>query len=214
MEKDYFRYYKPKMLLYTIIGLSAIYGTILHYSPNYINRFLKEPYVHYPTASALIILTLSLINKIGLKTYFLKHLFWVKDISGRYKGEITYNHYITGLEEKKDCFLEIEQSASKISVNTYIDFKDDKKSEKTTSKSIVTSIVSDDDFDNQKLVFTYYNSGNTLKGLQPSNGTNILSIIKTDNNLFLEGIYYTDKEPQTKGEIKVEFKSKKIKRKF
>ncbi|MCG8784421.1 hypothetical protein G1K66_01245 [Tenacibaculum finnmarkense] len=213
MEKDYFRYYKPKMLLSTIIVLSAIYGTILHYSSNYINGFLEEPYLHYPTASALIILTLSLINKIGLKTRFLKNLFWVKDISGRYKGEITYNHYITGLEEKKDCFLEIEQSVSKISVNTYFDFKYSKTSEETKSKSIVTSIVSDD-FENQELVFTYSNLGKPLKGLQESKGTNILSIIECDNNLVLKGSYYTDKEPQTKGEIKVKFKSKKIKRKF
>lgn len=213
MEKDYFRYYKPKMLLYTIIALSVIYGTIIYFSSSYINGFLEKPYLHYPTASALIILTLSLIDKIGIKTPLLKYLFWVKDISGRYEGKIKYRHFETGLEEEKNCAVEIEQSASKISVKTYFDFKFSKSSEVTKSESIVTSIVSDD-FENQKLVFTYHNSGNNLKSLQSSNGTNILSIIKRDNNLFLEGLYYTDKEPQTKGEMKVKFESKKLKRKF
>lgn len=214
MEKDYFRYYKPKILLTTIIILSVIYGYLLHFSTDFINEFLDKPYVHFPTISALIVLTLLAIDKYGLKKPLLKHLFWAKDISGRYEGTITYKHYITGVEEIKHCFLEIEQSASKISVNTYFDFKYTKNSEKTSSKSLVISIVSDDDFDNQKLVFTYHNAGNTLKGLQPSNGTNILSIVERDNDLFLEGIYYTDKEPQTKGEMKVKFISNKFKKEF
>lgn len=214
MEKDYFRYYKPKILLTTIIILSIIYGYLLHFSSDLINGFFNKPYVHFPTISTLIVFTLLAIDKYGLKKPLLKHLFWAKDISGRYEGAVTFKHYITGVEETKQCFLEIEQSPSKISVNTYFDFKYTKNSEKTTSKSLVTSIVSDDDFDNQKLVFTYNNSGNTLKGLQPSNGTNILSIVKRDNDLFLEGIYYTDKEPQTKGEMKVKFISKKITKEF
>lgn len=214
MEKDYFRYYKPKMLLYTIIILSLIYGTILHLTSDFINGFLTKPYIHYPTVSALIVFTLLSIDKYGIHTKLLKKIFWVKDISGRYEGEIKYKHFKTGIEEYKPCFLEIEQSASKISIQTYFDFKYSQTSEKTISKSIVTSIVTDDDFNNQKLVFTYQNSGNTLKGLQPSNGTNILSIVKRDSNLFLEGIYYTDKEPQTKGEMKVKLISKKLKREF
>lgn len=213
MEKDYFRYYKPKMLLITIIVLSLIYGTLLHFTSDYINGFLTKPYVHYPTVSTLIVLTLLLIDKIGIKTPFLKNMFWVKDISGRYEGEIKYKHFKTGIEECKPCFLEIEQSASKILIQTYFDFKYTQSSEKTTSKSVVTSIVTDD-FENQQLVFTYHNSGNSIKGLQPSNGTNILSIIERDNNFFLEGVYYTNKEPQTKGEIKVKLISKKLKREF
>lgn len=213
MEKDYFRYYKPKMLLYTIIILSIIYGIILHLTSDFINGFLTKPYIHYPTVSTLIVLTLLLIDKYGIKTALLKKIFWIKDISGRYEGKIKYKNFKTGIEEEKPCFLEIEQSASKISIQTYFDFKYTQTSEKTTSKSIVTSIVSDG-FENQQLVFTYHNSGSTVKGLHSSNGTNILSIIERNNNLFLEGLYYTDKEPQTKGEMNVEFKSKKLKRKF
>jgi SMODS-associating 2TM, beta-strand rich effector domain len=213
MEKDYFRYYKPKMLLYTIITLSLFYGTILHFASDYINGFFAKPYVHYPTVSALIVLTLLIINKYGINTKLLKKMFWVKDLSGRYEGKIKYEHFKTGIEEEKPCFLEIEQSASKISIQIYFDFKYTQTSEKTTSKSIVTSIVSDD-FDNQQLVFTYHNLGNPIKGLQPSNGTNILSILERNNSFFLEGIYYTNKEPQTKGELKVKFISKKLKREF
>jgi len=214
MEKDYFRYYKPKMLLLTIITLSIIFGYILHFSTDFINGFLKEPYVYFPTVSTLIVLTLLVIDKYGLKIPLLKHLFWVKDISGRYEGEIRYKNFKTGSEEVKHCIVEIEQSASKISVNTYFDFKYTKNSEKTTSKSLVTSIVVDDDFNNQKLVFTYQNTGNTVKGLQPSNGTNILSIKVRNDELFLEGLYYTDKEPQTKGEMKVKLISKQLKKEF
>ena len=214
MEKDYFRYYKPKMLLFSIIILSIIYGYLSHLLTDYINDFLSKPYVYFPTVSTLITFTLLIIERYGIKLPLLKHLFWIKDISGRYEGTITYKHFQTKAEETKHCFLEIEQSASKVSVNTYFDFKFNKCSEKTSSKSLVTSIVTEDDFDNQKLVFTYHNFGNTVKGLQPSYGTNILSIVNRDNNLFLEGIYYTDKEPQTKGEMKVKLISKKIKKEF
>ncbi len=216
MEKDYFRYYKPKFLLFTIIILSIIYGYALNIITSFINDILKEPYVYFPTISTLIILTLFLIDKYGLKKPFLKHLFWVKDISGRYEGIIRYKHFEKiDVEETKNCFVEIEQSASKISVKTYFNFKDDNKTdEKTSSKSLVTSIIASDEFDNQKLVFTYQNEGNSLKGLPPSNGTNILSIIEKDNTIYLKGVYYTDKTPQTKGEMEVNLISKKLKKEF
>ena len=214
MEKDYFRYYKPKVLLLTIIILSILYGYLLHFLTDFINGFLAKSYVYFPTVNTLIVFTLIVLDKYGIKKPILKYLFWVKDISGRYEGTITYKHFKTGIEEIKNCFLEIEQSASKILVNTYFDFKYTKQSEKTTSKSLVTSIVANDDFNNQKLVFTYLNEGNTLQGLQPSFGTNILKIIERNNILFLEGIYYTDKNPQTKGEMKVKLVSKKLKKEF
>ncbi len=214
MEKDYFRYYKPKLLVSTIIVLSIIYGYLLHYFTDFANSILAKPYVHFPTVSALIISTLLIFDKYALKIPFLKKLLWVKDLSGRYEGTITYKHFQTGNIEQKHCFVEIEQTTSKISVKTYFDFKYRKETEKTISKSLVTSIVPDDGFNNQKLVFTYQNDGNTLKGLQPSHGTNILQIIERDNELFLEGIYYTNKEPQTKGEMKVKLISKKLKKEF
>ncbi|XRE44941.1 hypothetical protein ACIVBQ_003145 [Tenacibaculum discolor] len=213
MEKDYFKYYKPKILLIVIIILSIVYSALLHFITDYVNSFLSKPYVFFPTVSTLIIFTLVLIDKYGIKTALLKKMFWIKDISGRYEGKIKYKHFKTGLEEEKPCFLEIEQSASKILIQTYFDFKYSKESEKTTSKSLVTSIVSDE-FDNQQLVFTYHNSGNSVKDLQPSNGTNILSIIERENNIFLEGVYYTDKTPQTKGEMKLKLISKKLKKEF
>ncbi len=214
MEKDNFRYYKPKMLLLTIIVLSLGFGGLLSFFTDYINGFLEKPYVHYPTVSTLIVFTLILIDKYGFKNKYLRQLlFWSKDINGRYEGIVKYKHYKTGILEEKPCFVEIEQSASKILVHTYFDFKYNKKSEKTYSKSFVTSVISED-FDKQTLVFTYQNEGNTINGLQPSNGTNILSIIERNRNVFLEGIYYTNKEPQTKGEMKVKLISKKLKREF
>lgn len=214
MEKDYFRYYKPRMLLLLIVILSVFYGYLLDLFTTYVNSFLNSPYFYFPTASSLIILTFLKIDKKGLKWSLTKCFFWVKDISGRYSGSIKYKNYHTKIEETKNCFLEIEQSASKICVNTYFDFKNNKNTEKTTSKSLVCSIVSKDDFDNQTLVFTYHNSGNILKGLQPSNGTNILELIKRKSGFFLEGIYYTDKNPQTKGTMKVKFISNKLQKKF
>lgn len=213
MEKDYFKYYKPKILLILIIILSIIYSALLHFVTDYVNSFLSKPYVFFPTVSALIIFTLALFDKYGIKTALLKKMFWVKDISGRYEGKIKYKHFKTGIVEEKPCFLEIEQSSSKILIQTYFDFKYSKESEKTTSKSLVTIIVSDE-FDNQKLVFTYHNSGNPVKDLQPSNGTNILSIIEREKDIFLEGVYYTDKTPQTKGEMKIKLISKQLKKEF
>ncbi len=213
MEKEYFRYYRPKLLIITIIILSAIFGFLLDLIPPYLNGFLNKPYIHYPTVSSLIVLTLVFIDNKGIKLPVLNKLFWVKDISGRYEGEIEYQDYKSNFIKKKTCFVEVEQKASKININTYFNFNNKWKDEKSNSKSLVSSISSDE-FENQSLVFTYHNSGNTIKNIQPSNGTNILSIIERDKDIFLEGVYYTDRVPQTKGAMKVKLISKKLKRKF
>lgn len=215
MRKDYFRYYKPGCLITTILFLSVIWGMLIELASKRLEDFLfLEPYIQLPVASVFIIGVLKILDKWGLRIPLLKRMFWIKDISGRYEGSITYKHFKTKEIETKDCFLEITQKASAIKVDTYFDFKDSKEKEKTESNSIVTSIEKDDTGD-LSLVFTYQNNGSNVLNLPSYYGTNILRINYTKDGIFLDGTYYTNRIPkQTKGEMSVKFISKNLKRKF
>ncbi|MHB1105013.1 MAG: Cap15 family cyclic dinucleotide receptor domain-containing protein [Lutibacter sp.] len=213
MEKDFFRYYHPNRLILMIIVLSTGLGFLTKYFFNFLNSFFSEPYIQFPTAASLLILIIIFIDFNGWKWPIFKYLFWHKDISGRYEGDIEYKHFKTGNIERKPCVIEIEQSASKIMVNTYFDFKFERQSEKTNSKSLVTSIVKDE-YKNLSLVFTYHNLGNTVLDIQPSNGTNILNINNVAGVNYLDGNYFTDRIPQTKGKITAKFISKQLNKNF
>jgi predicted pore-forming effector associated with SMODS systems len=213
MRKDYFRYYKPQCLIWAVILSSSIIGTIMHVLATFLNNFLSEPYFQFPATSSLLVIVFILLDKNGLRFPLIKNLFWVKDISGRYEGVIEYVHFQTNERKTKPCVIEIIQSASYINVNSYFKNKFPDIEEKTESFSLVSSVI-ENDAEEQKLIFTYHNKGNQILKMPPYNGTNILSIKNQDNKIILEGEYYTDRNPQTKGIIRVELKTKQLKKEF
>jgi hypothetical protein len=209
MTNDYFRYYKPNILLIFIIISATAIGAIVHALTPALNRYFHFNYYQYPSTGVLVGLLLFAINQWWWKRFPFCYLFWVKDISGRYKGYVEYRHYITQKIERKETIVEIEQSASKINVECYFTNEENSCS---FSKSLIVSIIADE-FGNQTLVFTYENMGNSIHNLPRHNGTNIIHIRESDK-MELDGVYYTDKSPQTKGNIKCTLESKKLKRKF
>ena len=213
MRKDYFRYYKPGMLISVILILSFLSGWTITFLSQIIDKIPECSDFKPPTVSAIIMGIFVILDKYGLKTPLIKKLFWVSNISGRYEGEIKYKNPITQEEETKPCAVEIKQTASFVKVKSYFEFNNENNKEKTESFSLVSSIIEDED-GSQELVFTYYNKGK--RGLAPSNGTNILKILKQkDGKTILDGVYYTDREPnQTKGEMRVEYKSNKLKNEY
>jgi hypothetical protein len=86
--------------------------------------------------------------------------------------------------------------------------------ERTKSKSTVENIIKNDD-DTFTIVLTYVNKGIVgHPNFQTHYGTNILNVIDNEEGLSLDGEYYTNRIPQTKGRISVKFISKKLKNHF
>ena len=211
MKKNYFKYYKANAIVGFIIISGSMIGFLMSLIIKHINQATDLSYYQYPTASIVLILFVALIDsKLWNKTIF-RPLYAVPDLSGRYEGKISFINPINNKPDSKNCAVEVIQTGSKVKVNCY--FQREKGKEKTPSKSIVETIVKNDD-DSFSLVFMYQNSGSPgLFG--PHNGTNILDYICNDEGKFLKGVYYTDREPsQTRGKIEVKYISKNLKNEY
>lgn len=51
-----------------------------------------------------------------------------------------------------------------------------------------------------QLTYHYLNNGNSKLGFHPHFGTDVLKFIRNGNQKWLSGHYYTDRNPQTRGE--------------
>ena len=201
MRNDYFRYYYPNYLipLLVFLGLGFYFG----------NHFFNS---HWGVSLSIISMVSTLLILIDRKLWRYKpfsFLFWSIDLSGRYEGEIIYKDIESNKEVSKKAVIEISQTGSSIKIHSF--FGDKGKNENSISKSLHTSLIKDD-HDEYSIVFTYQNDGNLKLNFSPHYGTNIFRVIKPKGkDIVLEGKYYTDRLPnQTKGIIRVEFKSKKI----
>lgn len=205
MENNFFRYWKPRHLA----GVILVIGTIVSYLISWLVPFLTDSfninYYQFPATGAIVLIILGLINIHWWKHFPFKYFFWVPNMSGRYEGLIKYNYL--GSEEEKQCFVEVIQNGLKIKVNSY--FQKNNGSEKTLSKSLVETISPEDD-GTYSIVLTYRNNGIQGKFSEHC-GTNILKFINNGDGRFLKGIYYTNREPQTKGIMEVSFISKTLK---
>lgn len=205
-----FRYYKPSAIIGFIILSGSIIGGILTFTIKTIDTYSDLSYYQYPSASVFVGLLVFVIDRYLWNKKPFKFLFFVPDISGRYEGQIEYIHPISKKEEIKRCVLEIFQTGSLVKFNCYFKKKDG--TEKTKSESLVETVIKNED-DTYSLVFTYRNHG-LNNHFQEHSGTNILKFIENKEGKFLNGIYYTNREPQTKGEMSVAFISDKLKNDF
>ncbi len=199
MQNNYLRFYKPQalILLILIVGLGVYFA----------NQFISAHFVITLPVVGVVTALLFFIETFLWKYAPFKWLFWMPNIGGRYEGRIEYMNPITKIQESKKCALEIFQTGSKIKITCF--FKKHIYTEKTDSKSIVESIVKNED-ESYTLVFTYQNKGNQ-KSFPPHRGTNVLEIIENNEGKFLKGIYYTNREPQTKGKMELQFVSHVLK---
>lgn len=207
MKHNYFRYYKPKVIISFIIISGSTLGAIITLMIRVFSD-LDISYYQYPTASVAVAMLILLIDKKWWNKKPFKYLFRIPDLSGRYEGKIHFVHPVSKVNEQKQCYLEIIQTGSKIKLNCY--FQKENGEEKTPSRSIVETIVENED-DTYSIVFTYKNLG--ITGKFPEHyGTNILKVIKNDEGLFLRGDYFTNRFPhQTRGEMYLKFINKQIK---
>lgn len=205
-----FRYYKPNAIIGFIILSGSIIGGILTFIIKTIDTYSDLSYYQYPSASVFVGLLVLVIDRYLWNKKPFRFLFFVPNISGRYEGEIEYVNPISKREENKKCVFEIFQTGSLIKFYCYFNKNDG--TEKTKSESLVETVIKNED-NTYSLVFTYLNHG-LNNHFQEHSGTNILKFIENEEGKFLKGIYYTNREPQTKGEMSVAYISNKLKHDF
>lgn len=210
MDKFNLKYYDTKSLITIIVFLGLGIGLLASWLK------LQGYFISFSTVGVISGFLLFIDKywwKLEIKGYRLfKFLIPIPNLNGRYEGVIRFVHPYENIEMEKQCVIEIVQTGSKIKINSYLKKNDD--TERTISKSLVESLIKNDD-EFYDIVFTYQNDGLINDGrFRPHYGTNILKVIETNNSLTLKGKYYTDRHPQTKGELDVKFISKKLKRDF
>lgn len=206
-----FKYYNTKYLIVVILLLSFVFDKIINDCLLPLLVSYNFGFIRVPGNVSLITLFLILYDNYLWKFPIFKLLVTIPNISGRYKGFIKYN--FDGKLSKIKCIIEIIQTASNIKLHTYIK---NSSNEKSQSISIIESIIKDTD-NFYKVYFFYFNGGNKMDStLDAHEGANVLKYypkIKNDKSKLI-GHYFTNRNIQTKGEIEVIFKSKKIKGKY
>lgn len=203
-------YYRTNYLISLILALSLGLDIVINSTIPILNENGFSNIRTLPN-SIIILSILKWIDTYLWKCFPFKYLIKVPDISGRYKGEIEYE--FKGEEGKKDCVLEVYQTASKVVINTY--FNNEKKEETNSETKAIEIVKGDNGF--FTLYHVYNNGGKKIGGvLDQHDGTSVLKYYpKSDNTKAqLEGKYYTDREHQTRGSLKVEFISKKLNGRF
>ena len=132
-------------------------------------------------------------------------------MAGRYKGFISYEW--DNKAEKKDCFIEVVQTASSIKLRSYFNKEKDPK---TISQSLVEDIRKEPD-GHFAVHFFYINEGSKKDGaLDYHEGANKLRYLqgKKGEAAKLTGHYFTNRQTQTRGEMEANFVSMKLKGEF
>lgn len=203
MKNGYFKFYKPQSLLMIVLLL----GVIIYFS----NKLFSS---HFGITIISILggltFLLGLIDKYLWKSIPFRWCFWVRNFSGRYEGRIDFFNPISKQKEYKKCSMEIFQTGSKIKLFCY--FQKMGGNENTKSISLNENIVKKEN-EPFSLIFNYQNFGNQ-DSFQPHYGTNILEYFENDQGQFLKGVYFTNREPQTKGDMRLKFISKQYKHEF
>lgn len=200
-----FRYYNARYLVVFVLFTGTLISFILSKILPVVGSTFN--YYQFPTTGLIVIVLLILINKYLWKHKLFSWLVNVPNLQGRYKGALHFTHPETSNKSSLRCTMTVHQTASKIVVNTFFITEDGKKSSRSTSK--VANIVKNED-DTFSLIFTYENRGSDI--FPPHYGTNVLQFIEKDK--VLNGTYYTNRIPQTKGEIGVQYVSDELYQEF
>lgn len=188
MKKEYFSYYKPKVL----IGLIVI-----------ITTGLLAIKIHWGIPLATIVINTAILGIISTKLWsrrWIRWMFWVDDISGRYEGNIEYQ-FIKDGEIKtgtRKHIKVISQNGYRLQITSFTLLEDGTPSSPSNNIGMYISKTNDDR--HFELVYSYLNNGNPSKGFQPHFGTdNLKVIVNADGEHRITGNYYTDRDPQTRG---------------
>ena len=187
MSNDYLKYFKPPVL----IGLVAALTTGL--------LAIK---VHWGiTLSIIGVITtvLSVVATNCWKSRLFNWMFWVDDISGTYEGILRYQVVLDGKVKNGELkhIKVINQNGYRISVSSFTYKTDGTPS--SPSENIGMYIKKTTDDKHFELLFSYKNDGSREQNFPPHYGTDFLKVINTNGQKSITGRYYTEREPQTKG---------------
>ena len=124
----------------------------------------------------------------------------VPDLNGRYSGRVSYK--FDGQNSSKSCEFVIQQTASDIKVTGTFN----KGAKDETSSESKEALFTRDEVGNYSLLFYYQNEGSSkgCDSLNQHDGLTKLKIgIDESNKVVLDGYYFTNRSPQTKGCIKL-----------
>lgn len=206
MGKDYFKYYKPSVIIPFVLVLGTLLSLLVSFLITLLIDNTSKHYYQFPSTTILIGGLIYLIDKFLWKYKPFIWLYWKRDISGRYEGVIEFNNYQDGSREDRLIAIEIQQTGSVIKLHTYFN---NKNADTSKSESKLISL-SKDEFNNLSIFMNYHNKGNSILNIPEHFGTNVLEY----HNGQLEGYYYTNKSPQTKGAMKAKYISNKLKKSF
>ncbi len=189
MKNDYLKYFKPNVL----VGLVLITGVAIY--------LLKT---NWGFSIAVISTITAVLGVVATKLWRFKlfnWMFWVDDLSGRYEGYLKYRFVLNG--ELKTGQLKhiklIRQNGYKISVTSFTLKNDGSLSSPSENRGMFVNMTNDSS--HFRLVYHYLNEGSTEQGFMPHYGTEVLKVISQNGKKRLSGRYYTEREPQTKGEF-------------
>lgn len=204
MKNNYFLHFKPGI----IIGFILILGFGVYSA----NLYFQDSFGITLSVISIMTALMFVFNKFLWRHKPFKWLLWTPVLQGRYDGEIKFIHKKTNKEIIMPTVMVIMQTASSIKVNSF--FKNPNGEKSTHSESKVASIVKEED-DTFSLIFTYENKG-TPGNIEfaPHYGTNFLKLIENGKEKVLTGYYYTNRNPQTKGEITVKYKNNNLNHEF
>ncbi len=187
-----FTNYKPGFLICTI----GILWLLCYWALS----FLWQHGVFQGIAPTLLVASfLGFYDKLLWKFPVFSLLVKVPDLNGEYEGTVEY-HW-DDKNQNKTCNLQIRQTASFIKVKCSFQ----KEGENETSSESKKAFFDTDEVGGCSLYFYYQNRGSCKDGdtLDQHDGMTILQVIEEGKDIKLEGSYFTNRNPQTKGRIKV-----------
>ena len=187
-----FTYYKPDILI-PVIGLL---WTASSWS---LSKLWGYGFLQGIGPTAIVVVILTIYDKWLWKFPLLNLINSIPDLNGKYNGEIAF-HW-DGQDLSKACQLEIKQTCSIIKVKSSFSKEGENNSQSTSTDAFIKT----DDAGDQHLYFYYHNPGSNKNGdtLDPHDGMNVVEILKNKKNICLKGYYFTNRNPQTKGCVKV-----------
>jgi len=203
MKQDYLKYYHPSVLIVLII----VFAMCIIFAKDYWGLSISVVSI----VTALLIL---------ISTYLWKFkpfiwMFWVDDFSGRYEGVLKYK-YISVNGNLETGVLKhvklINQNGNRITISSFTIKDNGEKSSLSVSKGM--HVEKTEDEQHFRLIYNYLNGGSVEQGFSPHYGTDELKFIKGDNKKLLVGNYYTNRTPQTRGELELNWVNHNLNHEF
>ena len=194
VQKNYFVFYKTQAILGLII-ITSFFIFILRK-----NDFTA------PIIALLLIGFLEMVDSHLWRYPPFSSMFTVEDFSGTYEGR-KVSEYVKKIEEYSSSFkskeyrnsssftLKIHQTGSQVSIYSFCSKSEKEKIHESMSDKII--IFSNENTSDYELIYHFKDIGVPKDGRY--SGTANLHIKREDDEFHLEGGFYTNRNPQTRG---------------